>query len=161
MITEQFQIIDALSGIEVELTINQISKKIKKSYAFTNKYTHELITSGIILTKVIGSAILCKLNYKNEETIAALCFLSISKNAKKDNTNFREIIRKKSIDDTELVIYYEKKLYVITDKKYSSTKNILVKSSIEFKSELKKFDFSKLQIIHNSEIFWRLVAEIV
>ena len=45
MITEQFEIIRAFSrGLTIELTINQIAKIIKKSYAFTNKYTHEFCT---------------------------------------------------------------------------------------------------------------------
>ncbi len=160
MIQEQFEIVEALSGLGVELTINQISKKIKKSYAFTNKYTHELISQGLISTKEVGSAILCRLDYSNEKSIAALTYISMMENAVADDTRIRQIIRDKSIDDTELVVYYDKKLYVVTGKSYSRSSKIIVVDSISFKDMLRKFDFSKLRIIHNSEMFWRLVAEI-
>lgn len=67
------------NGRNVELTINQISKLLGKSYAFANKYCHQLKNENILIQKVIGSAILCTLNYENEITIGILTLVSLHK----------------------------------------------------------------------------------
>ena len=132
--TGQFEIINEFSkGLEVELTINQISKNIGKSYAFTNKYVHELVKLDVIKTKIVGSAILCSLNFHNEITIASLVYNSIKQNGQ--TKNYKE----------DIVIKYK-------DKKLTNKKQI--------KQKLSKIDFSTLKILKGHEIFWRLVADI-
>ena len=136
---DQFEIIRAFStGLNVELTINQISKLIKKSYAFTNKYTHDLIKKDVLKTKVIGSAILCSLNFDNNATIAALVYNSI-KDSKGISKNFK----------ADIVISYNGKLMKFQ------------RGSDKIITTIKKLDFSKIKIIKGHELYWRLVAEIV
>jgi len=132
MITEQFQIIDACLG--KDLTINQISKIIKKSYAFTNKYTHELIHKNILKKKIIGPSILCSLNYNNEETIACLVYNSIKKSSELD---------KKIESKAKIVLMHKKKLHYI--------KNTLPK----------ELDFSQIYVLKGHEKFWRMAAKVM
>lgn len=64
-------------GLKIELTIHQISKLIKKSYAFTNKEARDYIQSRVLNKKVVGNAILCSLNFKNDLAVALLALNSI------------------------------------------------------------------------------------
>lgn len=60
-----------------ELTINQISKELKKSYSFVNKEVRDLIGKGILNKKIIGPSIVCSLNAKNDRTIMLLSMVSV------------------------------------------------------------------------------------
>jgi hypothetical protein len=138
MITGQFEILRAFStDLNIELTINQISKIIKKSYAYTNKYTHELIKEDILKTKKIGSAILCSLNYDNNNTIAALVYNSI-----KDTPQIKKEFKE------DIVISYNGKLlkFMLNDSR--------------FENKIAQLDFSKIRIVKGHEMFWRLIAKI-
>jgi len=151
MNTEQFDIIKAFStGIGVDLTINQISKIIKKSYASTNKYTHELIEQGVLKKKVVGSAILCTLNYSSNKTIACLVFLSIS-DANNNSMEHENI--------SSLVFRYNNKKYSVSSKnEVSGTKNL---SWEDFFELITTMDLSKVEIMNNPEIFWRAISKVM
>jgi hypothetical protein len=171
MIKEQFDIIEVFSGgINVELTIHQISKILKKSYAFTNKYTHELIQADILTKRAIGSAILCSLNFQNEETIAALVYNSIRKKTSFDNSSvkspaksqYHEIIQENESQNAIFIAYDQKLMAIFPDEKAfkSGKKETSAITYDSFRKDIKKYDFSKIVVLKEHERFWRLVAKV-
>ncbi|MBD3310107.1 hypothetical protein GF351_02720 [Candidatus Woesearchaeota archaeon] len=62
--------------ISRELTINQISKELKKSYAYTNKEVRKLLSENILNKKIIGPSIVCSLNLQSDKTILLLSYIS-------------------------------------------------------------------------------------
>jgi hypothetical protein len=148
VIPEQFEIIEEFtSSLEASLTINQISKKISKSYAFTNKYTHELIEKGILKTITVGSAILCSLNYNNKETIASLVYISIKKKPQKEF----------DFSSGSIVFSYKNKLYYIGEKKEKSSIRL---SEKEFSELIIKADLRKIAVLQNPEQFWIRISKL-
>lgn len=132
MNSEQFGIIKAFRGFSVELTINQLSKAIKKSYAYTNKYAHEMIHEGILNKKEVGHSILCTLNFKNKKVLASLVFLSMSES---------DYIGKEGI-----VVSYKGRIIRLSREKINE--------------EIKKFDLSKLSVLSGHEDFWKAFCEV-
>ena len=167
MIEEQFDIVKAFSvGVDIELTINQISKAINKSYAFTNKYTHELIEQNVLLKKAIGSAIVCSLNFSSEEALGCLVMASIkskkryleSAEGKKTLTRIDRIQR--SYSD---IIYAENGALtaVSSANQPQNSKDFLVITADSFKKKVKQLDLSKIVVLEGHESFWKLVAEVI
>ncbi|MBN1503417.1 hypothetical protein JW930_07800 [Candidatus Woesearchaeota archaeon] len=175
MITEQIEVIGLLSKeYNRELTINQISKYIKKSYAFTNKYVRELIDQEILAKKFVGSAILCSLNFYNENTIGLLILSSINNKIlyfKKLTPDKRAKIAGfiDSIEDTHhhLVYMKDNRITIVAEDKaqFNAIKlggfEIEVLNKTEFKLSVSKIDYSKLVILKNHEAYWRLVGKMV
>lgn len=171
MISEQFQILDAFSSaINVELTINQIAKIIKKSYAFTNKYTHELIEQRILKKKEVGSAILCSLDYSNEATIGCLIYNSINKKLtyiKSSDTKgagvskTRERLDNLRLPESNLAFVYGGKLFIVGNPEKGKSTDASFISHDSFVSELRSYDFSKILILQGYEYFWKTVSKVV
>ncbi len=132
MDADQFGIIRAFRGFSVELTINQLSKAIKKSYAYTNKYAHEMIHEGILNKKEVGHSILCTLNFRNKNVLASLVFLSMSESDYKGKEG--------------IVISYRGKIINLEREK--------------LKEEIKKFDLSHLSVLCGHEEFWKAFCEV-
>lgn len=132
MITEHFKIVEALSGIDVELTINQLSKMLGFSYASANKYVHELMDMGVVKSRVVGPSILCRLDYKENLTLSALVFNSISTSG---------------ISDLKGDIVYS----------YGNKNHILVEGN---KHKLLALDFKELRVLKGHENFWKIVGEL-
>ncbi|MBN1793046.1 hypothetical protein JW826_05170 [Candidatus Woesearchaeota archaeon] len=179
MITEQVRIISALSQeLDRELTINQLSKIIKKSYAFTNKHVHELAKQGILTQKAIGSAIVCRLNYANEQAIGLLTYNSINQKAdrlkalpKSKGEEVESASRKLEGEHVQTAFLRDSKIVVVTrdqevakalKSKFQESKasQVQVITTDEFERQGRKLNLREVTIIHNHELFWRLIARI-
>ena len=160
MVAEEFGIMEALlESKDKELTILRISKIIKKSYAFTNKYVHDLIKREIIKKKDIGPSILCSLNFANEETIVSLVYISMLKKAEyKTNEKQNTAIEKYS--KIGILVHYGEKIILISDEKIKDTK-LTIRSNEEFLLEAGNFDFHNFIILSNHEQFWKLIARVM
>jgi len=169
MASEQSSIISVLSkGFNRELTINQLSKSIKKSYAFTNQHAHALMKSNILNRKAVGSAILCLLNLKNEETIAHLVFNSMGERKRfldtlpeQKRVTLNDLLSK--LED-KCVFLEKNKITIISESKESlaaklSGYSIITITRSEFERRIKSIDFEGLVILANHEQFWNMIAK--
>jgi hypothetical protein len=172
MIGEQLNIIRLFEDVnDVELTIRQISKNLKKSYAFTNKHTHELIQQDILKKKVIGNAIVCSLNFSNEKILGLLIMNSINKksvfekNLKPESKKeLSEYIQKLEtygssiytvfLDDSVVKIISETSAsFSNSDKKVSGLK-IMTLTKEQFSKDVPRLELSKIVLLKNYENFW-------
>lgn len=165
--------------IFLNLTINQISKEIDKSYGFTNKYIRDFLDDGILSKKIVGSAILCSLNFSNEKTLGLLMLNSIEekmnflqKNDKKIKNTLQEIQKlpaKQTIflSNNQFHIICEDKekinQYLTNNPKLTSTisDQITLLDNNEFKLNFKKIDMKNLVIFEGYEQFWRLISDMM
>jgi hypothetical protein len=171
VISEQFEIINTFStGINIELTINQVSKITRKSYGFSNKYVHELINLGILTKKIVGPSLLCSLNLQNEETIGCLIYNSIKKrqefmrNDADKHEKLNKIVKKISITENDIVLFAKDKVYLVySSKEVDKTKydGIIFIKIDSFKEEIKKIDLSVAIILQGHEAFWRLLSKVM
>lgn len=69
-------------NLVASFSINQISKLIKKKYAYVNKRVSHLLKLGILRKRVVGSSHLCSLDLHNEKTVVLLTLVSIEKRDK-------------------------------------------------------------------------------
>ena len=161
------------SGFNRELTINQVAKLIKKSYAFTNTTVHQLINEGILKRRIIGSSILCSLNLASEKAIAFLVFNSIGRTngfmKSLDDTKRKKLLElTRELENHPILTAYlvGSEVNVVTQDKSQiklAQKSFKTKimSKSEFESIVKSIDFPKMIIIHNHERFWRLMSKSV
>ncbi|MFH2020364.1 MAG: hypothetical protein ABIJ34_03055 [archaeon] len=162
MYIDQFEIIKAFSsGIKVELTINQICKIIKKSYAFTNKYVHALAEEGIILKRAIGPSILCTLDMTSERTIACLTYLSIEKASVFLNDSKLNI----AANLKEGIVAYVKqnKLHVFSESGGSvevEKLKVISHHLSELAGEISGLDLTHIYIVKGHEAFWRIASKV-
>ena len=66
-------------NVVASYSINQIAKKLNKSYPYVNKRVSALLDDGILQKRVVGSAHLCSLNFFNDSCIALLSLVEIEK----------------------------------------------------------------------------------
>jgi hypothetical protein len=152
-----------------EHTIRQVSKLIKKSYAYTNKKCRELISQGVLLKKVVGASILCKLNFENDITITLLSLNSalekrekISGKKKQDAEELQNSLSKA----VDVILLKENKFYIVAkdhlecnDKLSLLDIDAVVLSEDQF-NQMVKNDFEKLILIYGFENFWRLMYNV-
>lgn len=62
-------------------SINQISKRVGKSYPYINKKVHALIDQGILNRKETGRSHLCSINFSNKHAIMLLALNELEKHA--------------------------------------------------------------------------------
>ena len=107
------------------LTINHISKLLRKPYATVNKYVHELIKREIIQEQHIGNALFCKLN-TTEEVLGWLILLSMQK-AQKVLGKLSPEEQKKAYEgnETQVVILEDNKAKVVHDSQLEKGMNVL------------------------------------
>ncbi|MFC1696801.1 winged helix-turn-helix domain-containing protein [Nanoarchaeota archaeon] len=138
-------IVKALSSeMDLELTILQISKRIKKSYGYTHMHVKKLAKEGIIKSKEIGGSIICRLNFQSDITIGMLVLISMDKKSKSD-------LRLERYD------YYKYQIVFLVD----DVEYIFEKPSEMFKDVIANIDFNKLLIVHGHEMFWKFIGEVV
>ncbi len=175
MRSPELQAISVLSkDLNLNLTINQLSKELKKSYGFTNKYINEFIDEGILSKKVVGSAILCSLNFSNEKTIGLLMLNSVDekiaymKTADKKTKETLDII--KNTPSIKTFFLADGKINVICEDKaaaqaylmeHLSNQKITILEKTEFKLQLKNLDLKNTVIIEGYEQFWRMISEMM
>lgn len=142
-----------------ELTIRQISKLIKKSYAYTNKEVWLLIKQDVLNKKIIGKSVVCSINIKNNSAKALLVFNSILEgNEKKKN----DILIKELKEKDALTVFLSKnKLFVVCADK-SNFKNIKANllAKHEFISSIKNIGFDN-SVIYGHEKYWELIGDAV
>lgn len=177
MITPELELMQIfLSELGSSLTINQVSKEIKKSYAYTNGFVRQLIDEKIISKKIVGSAILCSLNFNSEKTIGLLALHSINNKTQfienRSSKEITEITKKIDLYNIPGVAYSvftdTKKIIIIgQDKKkiseHFAQKNILVDviDKEEFQLSIKSLDIKKIIVLEGHETFWKLIAKMV
>lgn len=153
-----------------KLTINQISKLIKRSYFFTNTNARKLIQEGVLNKEIIGHSILCSLNFNNDKTIGLLITNSMKK---KNNTEAKD----KRIKDAQILInelksktiiytaFLKDKLVIVAENELEAARLLQSKDLKNLEIEIiGKENFSKEHlinsiIIYGFEEFWRLVHE--
>ena len=175
MITEQLAIIQLFSGeIDRELTINQIAKLLHKSYAFTNKYVHELLVLGVLTKKTVGNAILCTLNLASERTRALLVFDMIerklhfeSARSVTDKVQLQKFtLQIQQSDLSAIILLSANKLIVYSslDNAHASASHpsrvagfpVHYHSRRQFSTHALLFDYRSLVVLYNTELFWLL-----
>ena len=152
---------------DVELTILQLSKNLKKSYAFTNKYAHEMLKQDILKKKVVGNAILCSLNKDNEKLLGLLVMNSISRKMQfehslKDDSKIELSAFLRSIDDSKTVFLSGSVVTVISDDKVPVVKKvagfkIIVSSFDSFIKGKASLELSDVIVLKNHERFWSVI----
>ncbi len=150
----------------LSLTINQISKKLNKSYAFTNKYIRDFLDEGILKKSIVGSAILCSLNFSNEKTLGLLMLNSIEEKQaylkKADKKTLDLIAELRKNQGVKSIFVINDKISVICENKQNfSSKHINLIDQNEFKLSFKNIDMENLTIIEGYESFWRLISEMM
>lgn len=132
-----------------ELTINQISKELKKSYASINGHVRGMITSGLLNSKDVGSAILCSPNYENPEIVGYLVLNSIQRTGKSTAKDIDE--RVTCAFTIGKTVYYHAigDIHVKNWKKIDDLKSIV------------KEKLGDVRIIKGHEVFWRFIVEIL
>lgn len=176
MKTPELETISIFSkDLALTLTINQISKKLDKSYAFTNKYIREFLDEGILQKKVVGSAILCSLNFSNEKTLGLLMLNSIEEKQqflhKVDKKTLELINTIKKTGGVKSLFFINNNLNIICENKTqtlaalasinSHNHKIAITDENEFKLGFKNIDMQNLTIIEGYESFWRLISEMM
>ncbi|HIH42964.1 TPA: hypothetical protein HA246_04935 [Candidatus Woesearchaeota archaeon] len=165
--------------LDREYTIRQVSKQIKKSYAYTNIRCRELIYQGILSKKVVGASILCRLNYKSDKTLGLLVLKSILEKTaelEKDKKNENE---KKFVEDateverslkefSDSIFFAQNKFHIICknemelNQKLSSLDlkhGFAVYDKNSFKQYVKQQGLQEVIIIYGFENFWRVIAD--
>ena len=180
MKTPELETISIFSkDLTLNLTINQISKQLNKSYAFTNKYIRNFLDGGILSKKIVGSAILCSLNYSNEKTLGLLMLNSIEDKmnyvSKANPKIFQSVALLKQATSTISIFIKNNKFYMICDdkesvenyikqfKKQISVKrsDIILIGSDEFKLNIRDLDMKKIIIMEGYESFWKLISDVM
>jgi hypothetical protein len=150
---------------DVELTIHQISKNLKKSYAFTNKYAHDMLKQDILKKKVVGNAILCSLNKDNEKLLGLLVMNSISK-----KMQFEHSLKNDSkVELSAFIRSLDEKIVFISGSTITiiSDKQLPVKKILGFKVNISSYDsfiknkgaleLSDVIVLKNHEQFWSMI----
>ncbi|RLE38495.1 hypothetical protein DRJ17_03780 [Candidatus Woesearchaeota archaeon] len=148
------------------LTINQISKLLHKSYAATNMLVRGMISDEILNKLIVGNAILCTLNLRNELTRALLAVASVKK--KQTDSSWKKKIDIELIDELKRRFTIEC-VFLQDDKLNIVCRNVLALQ--EFLNERKiraavfeaadfhvKKDLSRSYVIYGFERFWELIA---
>ena len=136
-----------------ELTIRQVSKLLKKSYAYTNKEVWNLIKKEVLNKKEIGKSVVCSINLNNELTRTLLAFNSaLEKQAFKGKINIE-------LKEAYTAFYSKNKLFIVCKDK-SLFKNVKAKilTKQEFISSLKDIGLDNL-IIYGYEKYWEIVGD--
>ena len=123
-----------------ELTIRQISKLIKKSYAYTNKTVWELIKEGVLTSREIGRSVVCSLDIGNEVTRELLAFGSFLDRPKLDISKFT---------DSYFAFSFGNKVHTVGPKGMSLD---------EFASFVKKKGIGK--VVYGFEKYWEKIGDI-
>ncbi|MBS3158466.1 hypothetical protein J4206_04220 [Candidatus Woesearchaeota archaeon] len=169
--------------LDREYTIRQVSKQIKKSYAYTNIRCRELISQGILSKKVVGASILCRLNYKSDKTLGLLVLKSIlektaeiekekkNENDKKLAEDFKEVERSLK-EFSESIFFAQNKFHVICKNEMElnqklSSLNLSLKNSSgfavydkqSFVQYVKQNGLKEIILIYGFENFWRVIAD--
>ena len=133
-----------------ELTIRQISKLLKKSYAYTNKEVWNLIKADILNKKEIGRSVVCSINLKNKTTRALLTF-----NSAIESKDYNTAELKKN---NVLTAFFSKnRLYIISNKKFKTSGKILTKQ--EFIDSVKQIGLDN-DIVYGYEKYWEIIGDI-
>jgi predicted transcriptional regulator len=150
-----------------EITINQISKELKKSYGSVNMHCNQLIDKGVLDKKNIGNAIVCRLNYKNDLVLGNLVLNSIMKTSGK--TMPSSITALVSAKETTLVFRAGNSFYYqMPNAVPPKSQNQAIKKAKENLKEIDDIMFKKIiieslheiTIFHGHENFWRKVKEL-
>lgn len=175
MISIELKTISIFStDLSLDFTINQISKALNKSYAFTNKFIRNLLDENILNKKIVGSAILCSLNFANEKTLGLLMLNSIERKnqfLQKSDKNKHKIIQVlKNAPNIKTIFFSDNKFKIITDdkqklksflkaSKIEKSVNFQLIDSNEFKLAISSLNMRNTIILEGYEIFWKLVAQ--
>lgn len=144
-----------------EITIRQISKLIKKSYAYTNKKVWNLINKGVLNKKEIGRSIICSLNINNELTKALLVFnSSLEKQEYKLKQEIENLIKDLKEKEVYTAFLSKNRLFIVSNNK-SRLKDLKAKilTKQEFASSLKDIGLDNL-IVYGFEKYWEFVGDI-
>ncbi len=177
MITDQLSIVGLFSEeLNRELTINQAAKLLGKSYAFTNNHFHEMADAGILRKKAVGSALLCSLDYRNEETRGLLLLISVRRKRQflaKAEQRRRQLLTEYADGLTQpgvrLAYLSGSTLTVVVDAAEPGAKrdlppskgiDVAVMELSAFERAAKRLDLSKTIILRNHEAFWNIMASL-
>jgi hypothetical protein len=101
------------------LSINQISKKLKKSYPYINSKVNELIEQGIFNKIQVARSYLCSINLKNDQAIVLLTLNEIKKKnkflIKKKNFEIEKITKIKNKFKIYTIFFSDNKLCFVLD----------------------------------------------
>lgn len=135
------------------LSINQISKILKKSYPNINLKVNDLIKEGILLKYELGKSYFCSINLDNEKAIALLTlneaekkeiFLKQLKKQNSKNNLFNEINEIKNKFKVYTILFYENKIIFVLD--YINDKEAIKNLYNEIKNfELFFFDLNSFK----------------
>lgn len=143
-----------------ELTIRQISKLIKKSYAYSNKEVWELIDKEVLNKKEIGKSVICSINLKNEMARTLLALNStLEKQDHFKEKDMAEMIKPLKENNALTAFFSKNKLFVVCINK-SSLKNIKANllTKEEFVSSIKEIGFDNL-LIYGYEKYWEIIGD--
>jgi len=177
MKTPELETISIFSkDLNLNLTINQISKVLNKSYAFTNKYVRDFLDEGILSKKVVGSAILCSLNFSNEKTLGFLMLNAIEEKRKflerADKKTIKNISSLSTTPTIRSLFIVNSNYYVVCDDKQAATNflkaelkklqlkpnNVVILDQNGFKISFRGIDLENTAILEGYENFWKMIS---
>ncbi len=162
-----------------EYTIRQVSKQIKKSYAYTNIRCRELISQGILSKKVVGASILCRLNYKSDKTLGLLVLKSILEKTtelekeKKDEDDKKlaedfSVVERSIKEFAESIFFAQDKFHVLCKNEMELNQKLSaldlkygfsVYDKNGFNAYVKQNGLKDIILVYGFENFWRVIAD--
>jgi len=151
-----------------EITIRQISKSIKKSYAYTNKEVWGLVEKGVLKEKKIGNSVVCSINISSESARALLSFNSFLEKEEyfKKNEDVKSKIAhliNESKEKGVFTAFLVKNELVLVCFDKSVFKGSELKAKIitqdEFSSFIKNSGFDNL-VVYGYEKYWESIGDI-
>ena len=144
-------------------SINEISKRIGKSYPYVNKTVHALIKQGILNRKETGRSHLCSINLANKQAVMLLALTELEKHETIPTNILEEAKKLDAQKQHHQALIYDpttKQLLVITNNKPNNTtaKHLNTEQLTKQLLENKTFYEQKI-VISGHEYFYNLITD--
>lgn len=147
-------------------SINQISKRIGRSYPYVNKKVQELTQQGILQKKPTGRSHLCSINLHNKHAVILLALNELEKHQdipKQTLEEAKQLDEQKHLNQQNAIIYdpTTKELLIIAPNKPQPPTKAKHLTTQELKKKLleNKTFYEQRIIISGHEHFFSLLAE--
>ena len=146
-----------------ELTINQLAKSIKKSYAYTNGHVWAMVGEGILVTKKVGPSLLCKVISANELARGWMAIVAALQKQEwmqqhPDKLAWLEIIHKFK-DQMFFAVADNEKLIVVCREGILLHGDFSCLNKLSFKEYLKERGYPLICPIYGFEKFMEMIAD--
>lgn len=160
------RIIELLSkDLDKFYSISDIAKKLGVAYSHAHSFVGQLAEQNVIKIQKIGNVSVCRLNLKEQMTLAYLCMIEYKKTSewKKKNANSEKIMERieKVKDNVHCVLVKNnKKIILVPESMPKPDMTIFRNRSVITRKQLienKEF-YKDCVILHGAEKYWSLLS---